>query len=103
MWMFLISPSFPTKNVVGREETPPYARAVARSPKRILYPTLLLIRNPGMSSRESVSSEMPTSSKPSDRCLLYTSTNPGISALQGGHQVAKKLMTVGFPASREEE
>src|SRR5512143_2113673 len=101
--MFLISPSFPTKMVVGRAETPPYARAVARSPKRILYSILLFIRNAGRSSRVSLSSEMPTSSSPFDRCLLYTSTNPGISALQGGHQVAKKLMTAGFPASCLEE
>src|SRR5512140_427483 len=100
--MFLISPSFPTKKVVGRAETPPYARAVSRSPKRILYPTLLLIRNPGRSPRVSVSSEIPINSNPFSLCLLYTSTKPGISSRQGGHQVAKKLMTVGFPANREE-
>src|SRR5512132_242932 len=84
-------------------ETPPYALAVSMSPKRILYPILLVMRNPGMFARESLSIEMPTSSNPFDRCLLYTSTNPGIAALQGGHQVAKKLMTAGFPASWAEE
>ena len=46
---------------------------------------------------------MPTSSNPFSLCLLYTSTKPGISSRQGGHQVAKKLMTAGFPASWSEE
>src|SRR3989304_1770957 len=82
------------------EETPPYARAVARAPTRALYSIFWVIRNPARFPRVSVSSEIPTSSNPFDLCLLYTSTNPGISALQGGHQVAEKLMTVGFPAGR---
>src|SRR5512143_441977 len=85
------------------EETPPYAFAVSRSPYRIVYPILLLIRNPGRFPRVSVSSEMPISSNPFSLCLLYTSTKPGISSRQGGHQVAKKLMTAGFPVSRAEE
>src|SRR3990172_13026758 len=51
----------------------------------------------GRCSRVSVSREIPTSSNPCSLYLLETSTNRGISSRQGGHHVAKKLITTGFP------